>query len=204
MFRPLTYVAILAAPLLAQTRIHIAGTVRAGDTFRKEIGLGLTLVLTPNDSQDDSGDSGWAIEVQPADQSDNFIRCVILPLHGPTPADILASQFVTEKNEKLPESALSEQKKREFQFTLNSADQKTACDELDAVAYSPPRTAKDGTIVMGTPGYKEPPLGNGTFVIKSVQLSNLGESKHAKLDSLSFEAEIAFPPDRKKRPSKGR
>ena len=204
MYRPLICMAVLAGPLLEQTRLHIAGTVRAGETFRKEFGCGLTLVLAPNDSQDDSGDSGWTIEVQPADQSDNFIRCVIEPIHGPTQADLLASQFVSEENEKLPEPELSEQKKREFPFTLNSADQKKACDELDVVAYTPPKTAKDGTIVMGTPGYKEPPLGNGTFVIKSVHLSNLGKSKHARLDSLSFEAEIAFPPDRKNRSSKGR
>jgi hypothetical protein len=204
MFRPLIYLAILAGPLLAQSRIHIAGTVRAGETFRKEIGLGLTLVLTPNDSQDAGGDSGWSIEVQPADQSDNFIRCVILLLHGPTPADILASQFVTEENEKHPESALSEQKERQFQFVLNSAGQKKACDELDAVAYSPPKTAKDGAMIMGTPGYKEPSLGSGTFVIKSVPLSYLGKSKDAKLESLSFEAEIAFPPAKKNRSSKDR
>jgi len=124
MYRPLICMAVLAGPLLAQTRLHVAGTVRAGETFRKEFGRGLTLVLAPNDSQDDSGDSGWTIEVQPADQSDNFIRCVIEPIHGPTQADLLASQFVSEENEKLPEPELSEQKKREFPFTLNSADQK--------------------------------------------------------------------------------
>ena len=205
MFRPVICMALLAGPIAAQTRIHIAGTVRAGDTFRIQMGLGLALVLTPNDSQDDSGDSGWTIEVQPADQSDNFIRCVIQPIHGPTPADILASQFVTEENEKLAEAALSEQKKREFPFTLSGADQKKACDELDVVAYSPPKTARDGTIILGTPGYKAPPLGDGTFVIKSVQLSNLGKGKHARLESMSFEAEISLPPEeRKNRSSKYR
>ena len=197
MFRPLIYMGIFAGPLLAQTRIHIAGTVRVGDTFRKEIGRGLTFVLAPNDSQDTDGDSGWSIEVQPADQSDNFVRCVIQPLHGPTPADILASLFVTAENEKLPELTLSGQKRRELQFTLNSADQKKACDELDVVAYSPPKTAKNGASIVGTPGYKEPPLGSATFVIKSVQLSNLGRSKHAKFESLGFEAEIAFPRGKK-------
>lgn len=183
--------AAFVGPLTGQSRIHIAGTVRAGEAFRKEIGSGLVLLLTP--IPDSGEDSGWTIEIQPADGSDNFVRCVTLPLHGPTQADLLAWQFVSPDNERLPESKLSELKKREFQFVLNAADQKKACEEMEAEAYGTPKTAPDGTVIIGNPAYKEPPLGSGSFLIKNVHLSNLGPGKHAKLDSLSFEVEITLP-----------
>ena len=186
------FLALLALQVLAQQRFHVAGTLRAGEAFRKDIGRGLILVLTPNDGLD----SGWTIEVQPADKSDDFMRCVTLPIHGPTQADILASQFVDDQNEKLPEPALAEQKKRELQFVLNAADQKKACDELDVIAYGPQKTGKDGTVIIGTPGYKGPPLGGVTLLIPSVQLSNLGKGKQARLDSMSFEADLTFPTSR--------
>jgi hypothetical protein len=78
----------------------------------------------------DDPDSGWTVEVQPPDRSDDFIRCVTLPIHGPTQADILASQFVDDDNEKLLEPAMAEQKKRELQFVLNAADQKRPATSL--------------------------------------------------------------------------
>ena len=186
------FLALLALLVIAQPRLHVAGTLRAGEAFRKDIGRGLILVLTPNDGLD----SGWTIEVQPADKSDDFMRCVTLPIHGPTQAHILASQFVDDENEKLPEPALAEQKKRELQFVLNAADQKKACDELDVIAYGPQKTGKDGTVIIGTAGYKGPPLGGVTLLIPSVQLSNLGKGKQARLDSMSFEADLTFPTSR--------
>jgi len=191
-------VAVLAGPLMAQLDAHIAGTARAGQVFRKEIGPGLFLVLTP--IPDSGGDSGWTIEVQPPDGSDNFVRCVTLPLHGPTQADVLATQFVTEDNRKLPEAKLSDVKKREFQFALNAADQKKACDEMEAEAYGAPTTAPDGSTIIGNPGYKEPPLGSGSFFIKTAQLSDLGPGKHARLDFLSFEAKITLPASKNRPP----
>ena len=196
--RHLVCTLVLAGPLMAQPPLHIAGTVRAGQVFRKEIGSGLALVLTPNG---DSGeDSGWTIEVQPLDGSDNFVRCVTLPLHGPTQADVLATQFVTEDNRKLPEAKLLDVKKREFQFVLNAADQKKACAEMEAEAYDQPKTAPDGTVIMGNPEYEEPALGSGSFLIKTVQLSNLVPGQHARLASLSFDVEIAVPAGKERSP----
>lgn len=185
--RCLVCVAAFVGPLTGQPPVHIAGTVRAGQVFRKEIGPGLLLVLTP------VRDSGWTIEVQLPDGSDNFVRCVTLPLHGPTQADLLATQFVSPENKTLPESKLSDVKRREFQFVLNAADQKKACDEMEAEAYGAPTTTPDGTVIIGNPGYEEPPLGRGSLFIKTVQLSKLGPNKQARLDSLSFEVEIALP-----------
>lgn len=195
--RCVVFVAAFAVSVAGQPRVHIAGTVRAGEVFRKELGSGLVLVLTPIP---DAGDSGWTIEIQPADGSDNFVRCVTLPLHGSTQADLLAWQFVTPDNERLPESELSGLKKREFQFVLNAADQKKACEEMDAEAYGTPKTAPDGTVIIGNPDYREPPLGSGSFVIKTARLSNLGAGKHAKLDSLSFEVEITLPASKNREP----
>jgi hypothetical protein len=185
----LVLVAVFVSPGMGQSGVRIAGTVRAGEAFRKEIGSGLVLALTPIPD----ADSGWTIQIQPLDGSDNFVRCVTLPLHGPTQADLLAWQFLSPDNEKLPESKLSELKKREFQFVLNAADQKKACEEMEAEAYGTSKTAPDGTVIIGNPGYKEPPLGSGIFLIKTARLSNLGAGKHARLDSLSFEIEITLP-----------
>lgn len=158
------------------------------------MGWGLVLVLTP--IPDSGEDSGWTIEVQPVDGSDNFVRCVMLPLHGPTQADVLTAQFVGPDNKRLSESQLYDVKKREFQFVLNAADQKKACDEMEAEAYGAPKTAPDGTVIIGNPNYKEPPLGSGSLFIKTARLSNLGAGKHARLDSLSFEVEITLPANR--------
>jgi len=187
----LILLAAFAGPLAGEPRVHIAGTVRAGEVFRRAIGSGLVLVLAP--VPDSGEDSGWTIEIRPVDGSDDFVRCVTLPLHGPTQADLLITQFVGPNNERLPESQLSDVKKREFQFVLNAADQKKACEEMEAEAYGSPKTAPDGTVIIGNPDYNEPPLGSGSFVIKTARLSNLGAGKHAKLDSLSFEVEITLP-----------
>jgi len=189
--RCVVLVVALVGPLTGQPRVRIAGTVRAGEVFWKKIDSGLVLILTP--IPDSGEDSGWTIEVQPTDGSDNFVRCVTLPLHGPTQADLLVTQFVSPDSRKLPEAKLSEVKQREFQFVLNAADQKKACDEMEAEAYGAPKTAPDGTVVIGNPGYKEPSLGSGSFLIKTARVSNLGPGKHAKLDSLSFEVEITLP-----------
>jgi len=186
----LVLVAAFVSPGMEQSGVHIAGTVRGGEAFRKEIGSGLVLVLSPIPG---AGDSGWTIEIQPLDGSDNFVRCVTLPLHGPTPADLLAWQFVSPDNERLPEPKLSELKKREFQFVLNAADQKKACEEMEAEAYGTPKTAPDGTLVIGNPGYKEPPLGSVSFLIKTARLSNVGPGKRTALEYLSFEVEITLP-----------
>jgi hypothetical protein len=196
--RSLVYICILALPLGGQTRVHVEGSVRADQPFRKEIGSGLFLSLVPITSTDSTG-FGWQIEVKPGDESDDLMRCVTEPIHGPTPADLLAWQFVTEANEELPDSELSPLKTRRFQFVLNAADQKKVCDELNVVAYGPHQAAKDVTEIIGTPGYKRPALANGRFVIKTIQLSNLGKGNHARFESLTFEAEFELPRSRDNR-----
>lgn len=55
--------------------------MQAEQAFRKEIGSGLLLFLSPLKSVDTSG-FGWEIEIQPTGGSDNFARCVTGPCAG--------------------------------------------------------------------------------------------------------------------------
>jgi len=64
---------------------------------------------------------------------------------------------------------------------------------MEAEAYGAPKTAADGTVIIGNPGYKEPPLGSGTFLITAVRLSNISPGKHAVLESLNFQVKITLP-----------
>jgi hypothetical protein len=199
MLREVVFAALFGARLMAGPPIRFEGSVRAGESFRKEIGSGLVFVL----SGEDDGGSGWSIEVRPRDDSDNFVRCVILPLHGPTPADIMPSQFVTEENEELPAADAAAVKTRQFQFVLNPADQKNACGELDAVAYGPAKTASGGTVILGTPGYRSPPLGEGIFQVKALELSDVGRGGQAVFKSMSFSVELRVPSSRRSRAARG-
>lgn len=183
---------------LAQPRVRFSGSVMAEQMFRQAIAPGLFFVVSPIQSQDSTG-FGWRLGVEPAGGSDTFERCVTLPLHGPTPSDILAWQFVTENNEALPAAQLVPFKTRLFRFVLNAADQKRACDELD-VAAAGPRTGPDGNETIGTPGYREPPLGTARVVLQNIQLADVGKGKHARFESVSFEAQFEFP-DAAKRPA---
>jgi len=200
MHRSLALALTLAAAAVAQPPVRISGSVQAEQTFRKEIGAGLFFVVAPIKSVDSTG-FGWSLGVEPADGSDRFERCVATPLHGPTPSDVLAWEFVTEENENLPEPELAPLKKRVFSYVLNAADQKKACDELDVVAYGRPAIGKDGAESIGTPGYREPPLGTATVTLKTIQMTDVGKGKHARFESLSFEAEFAFPQAPAKRPA---
>jgi hypothetical protein len=46
MFSRTVFLTLLALPAIAQPQNHVAATVRPGETFRKDIGRGLTLVLS--------------------------------------------------------------------------------------------------------------------------------------------------------------
>jgi hypothetical protein len=193
----LLLVSALFAPVAAQERIHLQAAVHAGESFRKDIGSGLVFVLEPEDE-------GWVIQIQPknwdharAAEPDSYIGCVTPPAHGPHPTNLFAWHFVTEDNQsRLPEEKEIFPRKREFNFVLTAADNEKACEELEAEMGAPVKDPKTGDLTLGKPGYKEPPLGSGVFWIKSFELSDLGKDKHAKLKSLSFEADIVFPHSR--------
>ncbi|HUI55523.1 MAG TPA: hypothetical protein VLY04_11155 [Bryobacteraceae bacterium] len=199
--RTVILLTLTLAPLAAQQKMQLSGAVRGTEAFRKDIGHGLMFVIEPAPG-DDSDDRGFVIQIQPAGQAqpDDYVRCVTLPAHGPTAADLPASEFVNGANEQLPETELAPLRTRELQFVLNTADQKKACDELDAELYGPQRVdPKTGAIVMGDPGYKGPPLGSAKVVLKNIELANLGKDKKAILKSLTFEVVIEFPTAGRKR-----
>jgi len=199
--RLLLVMTMLLTPAMAQQKIQFSGAVRGTEIFRKDIGHGLVFVIGPPPG-DDPDDQGFAIQIQPAGQAqpDNYLRCVTLPAHGPTAADLPASQFVNDSNEQLPDAELAPLRTRDLQFVLNSADQKKACDELDAELYGPQRVdPKTGAIVMGDPGYKAPLLGSAKVALKNIEIADLGQAKKAVLKSLTFEVVIVFPPAGRKR-----
>jgi hypothetical protein len=66
---------------------------------------------------------------------------------------------VDENNEMLPHAQLASIETREFQFVTNYPNQKKACDELEAALYRPETHGKKGEMILGTPGYRPPPLG---------------------------------------------
>jgi hypothetical protein len=162
--------------------------LRAGESFRKEIGHGLAFYIQPDKM-------GWLLEVGPAAAGGDFVGCVTPPFHGPNVAHIFAWHFVSRDNAALRPLETNELgNPRDFQFVLNTADQDKACKELDVLLHSPPqRDPRTGDIVLGTLGYREPPLGNGSFQITDIKIGNLGPAKEAVIERLSFEARFTFP-----------
>lgn len=191
--------AVLGCAALAHGKeIRFQGEIRAGENFRKEIGRGLAFRVAPDKM-------GWFLQVQPAAGGDDFVRCVTPPFHGPNVTHIFAWHFVTRDNT-APRSPENNElgNPRDFQFVLNAADQDKACKELDVLLHAPPhRNPKTGDLVLGTPGYREPPLGAGSFNITDIKVGNLGAGKKAVIEYLKFEARFTFPdlpkPARKRR-----
>jgi hypothetical protein len=194
--RTVFLVSIFLATIQAQPHIHLGATLRAGQSFHKDIGPDLVFALDPIE------DEGWVIQIQPKtgdasrqSHSEDYIRCVTGPSHGPHPADLFAWHFVSEDNQiRLPKDKEWFGRKRDFNFVLNAADQEKACDELEAESGPGVVDPKTGALTLGSPDYKVPPLGAGIFWIKAVELSNLGIDKHARLESLTFEVDIDLAP----------
>ena len=181
----LILVFLIAYPLLAQQQ-HFSGSVQRGQVYTHDLGRNLVLRVTTT-----------SIEVQavPADpRADDYTGCVTPPFHGPNPTDLEAWQFVTDQNELLPESELDQLRRRKFQFTLDAAANKKACDELNLALYTSPVTQKDGTIVYGTPGYKSPPLGTGVVTLRTIELIHVGRGQKAEVQRLDFTVDVVFPP----------
>ncbi len=175
---------LVSASTLAQQTVDFSGTVKAGESYKHAIGHGLMFVVRPED-----GD--FTLGVEPAaHDNDNFARCVTPPFHGPNPIDLLAWQFADAKQGKMSGAEPAALKHRQFQFVLNAADQKKACDELDAVLYQPPTISKDGSAQLGKPGYHEPPLGIGRVTIEKAEAS---QSPQPALEWVRFNVHIEFP-----------
>jgi hypothetical protein len=175
----------LASLALPGQQLKFSGSVKAGETYLHDLGRGLVLVVTT---------SSIEVKVAPARQyADDFTGCVTPPYHGPNPTSLDAWQFVSEKNEPLPALELDVMRGRKFQFTLSKKDNEAACENLDTAEHTPPRVAKDGTEVYGTPGYRSPRLGSGELFLSDIKLSGVGAGKHAEIESLTFDLTIILP-----------
>lgn len=176
----------MIAPLLGQQRIAFSGRVTRGGSFIKPIGNGLVLAV-----RSENGDFTIRVEKaekQSSSSQENFASCVTPPYHGPNALEIAAWELGKEKTE----AELAENKARKFQFVMNEADQKKACDEMEREVYGPAKRSGDGTIVLGDENYRTPMMGKGVLRIVKYQLQD-GGAKDPEIESLSFRAEIELP-----------
>jgi hypothetical protein len=171
-------------------QIDFSGAVTHGETFRKQIGHGLFFVLRPDDV-------GYTIAIEPASGAkEDFSDCVTPPFHGPNPKMLLVRDLRGGNGKPLPNDEVDGLKKREFTFVLNAADNKKACAETQEALYGPEKKDKNGTPVLGFLDYKQPPLGNGTFHLRTFEAD---EPEHPeRFKSLTFTVHLEFPkPPRK-------
>lgn len=168
--------------VFAQTR-HYSGSVRADHPYVHDIGRGLVLFVTTSSIEVHAASAGSA--------ADNYANCVTPPYHGPNALDLQPWEFAATQTN-YPNYPRLE---RKFQFTLNAADNKAACDELSAALYGPQTMEKDGTVLIGKPDYKPPPLGTGVLTISKIELSQPKSGQEARIKSFRFVADITFPPE---------
>jgi hypothetical protein len=174
------FLALIMCVSLDAQKQHFEGSVLVDNPFLHPLGRGLVLVVTTA-----------SIEVQAipyVPDGHNFAQCVTQPRHGPNAIYLDAWQFDPKQK-----SALLT-RHRGFQFTLNAADDKAACDELSVALYTPPTVGKDGILIFGTPGYQPPPLGSGNITLSKIRLTHPASAKDAKIESFSFVAEVTLPP----------
>ena len=176
----LVFLALFVRISLSAQQQHLQGSVQAGKPYVHSLGRGIVLVVTT---------ASIEVHAEPyLPHGHNFAECVTPPYHGPNAIDLDAWLFDPKRND--VSSALH----REFQFTLNAADDKAACDELNVVLYSPPIMEKDGTEIFGTPGYKPPPMGSAFINLSKIRLTRPASETDAEIASFSFVADVTLPP----------
>ena len=169
----LVVLSLAACTGLAAQQQRFSGSVRADHPFVRNLGRGLVLVVST---------SGFAVQAAPfTPDGDNFAACVTTPAYGPNPIDLQAWLFDSAKN---PDPHPLH---REFDFTLNAADDKIACDDLDAVLHGKGEP----------PGYQPPPEGQGVIDLSNVKLSHPATDADAEIESFNFVATITLPALRK-------
>ncbi len=183
---------LMAAPIAAQHQVQFAATVRAGENYRKDLGGGLAFVLQWWEG------SGWGAEIRDENARENFIACVTPPFHGSSSTQIDVRDYVTQDNQRRATRKEGPGLSRGFNFVLNARDQTKACRELEVILYMPPKKdPQAGGLILGTPGYEAPPVGEGSLEIKSMELADLGKGKQARFVSMRFEALIDTKPRKK-------
>ena len=174
------FLTMLVCSSLGAQKQHLQGIVQVDVPYLHPLGRGLVLAVTTA-----------SIEVQAGPfipHGVSFAECITQPYHGPNPIYLDAWQF-----DRKQKSALLT-RHRGFQFTLNAADDKAACDELSVALHSPPTVGKDGILIFGTPGYQPPPHGSGIITLSKIRLTHPASAKDTKIESFSFVADMTLPP----------
>lgn len=173
----LAFLFFVSLSAVAQTQ-HFSGTVSADHAYVRDLGRDLVLFVTTSSIEIHAASAGSVVG--------NYANCVTPPYHGPNALDLQPWEFASTQNN-------YPRLERKFQFTLNAADSKAACDELSAALYGPQTMEKDGTILIGKPGYKPPPLGTGVLTISKIELSQPKSGHNASIVSFRFVADITLP-----------
>ncbi len=177
---------VMSTPLLAQQRITFSGRVSRGQSFVRPIGHGLVFEVR-SENDDFTLSVARSASVGKAG-GDNLARCVTPPFHGPNALEINGWELGNDRTR--PE--LAEAKTRKFQFVMNEADQKKACQEMQAEVYGPAKQSSDGRIV-GDKNYRAPRMGKGVLRIVNYELQAGGEGKAPEIRWMSFRGEIELP-----------
>ena len=188
----LLFVAFSGPSASSQDRsISFSGEVSEGQTFRKSVGHGLDLVLTPASMGD--GISGWTIEVspqgQPSDPECTNYAWVVTPPYRFGNATYLDTQYGTTAQEAVRISP------REFSFVLSCADFKTERGRLDIVLW--PYTYSKEVADEALAKLGSSPLGTGRLWIRRYRITP-GRKSGAEVDLgaihwIKFKVEIKFP-----------
>jgi hypothetical protein len=170
--------------------VRIVGKVHHGELFEKAIGAGLLLRLAPYD------DAGWRIEVgvQEPGASTDLARCVNPPFHGITRMDIEGRHFRTDDNTAARASdeflTPGVGGKRWFDFVLSQKDSDTECKNLDGMLYI--YDEKNPESIRAQSEWGSHISGRGWLKITGMELGNLLPGQQARIESMSFEAEVAL------------
>jgi hypothetical protein len=169
--------------------VTFTGQASEGQTFRKDIGHGLDLVLIPNSD----GDTGWTIEVSPQGkpsdpECEDFLWVVTPPYHFQN-ARYLDTQYGITAQEAVRNSL------RKFSFVLNCADYETESKRVDLVIY--PSTASKQEVTDALAKLGSSPLGKGRLWIEDSKITPGHESGAANdlgaIHWIKFRVEIKFP-----------
>lgn len=169
--------------------VTFTGEASEGQTFRKDIGHGLDLVLMPNSD----GDTGWTIEVSPQgkafDPECGDLLWVVTPPYHLENARYLDTQYGITAQEAVRNSP------REFSFVLNCADYETESKRVNLAIY--PSTASKQEVNDALAKLGSSPLGKGRLWIEDSKITPGHESGDANdlgaIHWIKFRVEIKFP-----------
>lgn len=169
--------------------VTFTGEASEGQTFRKDIGHGLDLVLMPNSD----GDTGWTIEVSPQgkpfDPECGDLLWVVTPPYHLQNARYIDTQYGITAQEAVRNSP------REFSFVLNCADYETESKRVNLAIY--PSTASKQEVNDALAKLGSSPLGKGRLWIEDSKITPGHESGDANdlgaIHWIKFRVEIKFP-----------